>query len=98
MHWSPDGNYLSVLYVDKASRKPNPMAALNRDVGLIDSAINKNVQRIAVTNFQTKETKIVTPEQLYIFEYDWPPDSKSFCYKILYLNMNHGFWSYTFVS
>ena len=23
---------------------------------------------------------IITPEQLYIFEYDWSPDSKSFCY------------------
>ena len=37
LHWSPDGNYLSVLYVEKASRNPNPMAALNRNVGLIDS-------------------------------------------------------------
>jgi dipeptidyl aminopeptidase/acylaminoacyl peptidase len=78
--WSPDGNYLSVLYVDAATRNPNPMAALNRNVGLIDSAVNKNVQRIAVINVQTQETKIVTPEQLYIFEYDWSPDSKSFCY------------------
>lgn len=80
LHWSPDGNYLSVLYVEKASRNPNPMAALNRNVGLIDSSVNKNVQRIAVINLQTRETKIVTPEQLYIFEYDWSPDSKSFCY------------------
>jgi dipeptidyl aminopeptidase/acylaminoacyl peptidase len=80
LHWSPDGNYLSVLYVDKASRNPNPMVALNRNVGLIDSAVNKNVQRIAVINLKTQETKIVTPEQLYIFEYNWSPDSKSFCY------------------
>ena len=34
-----------------------PMAAQNRNVGLIDSAINKNVQRIAVINLQTHETK-----------------------------------------
>ncbi len=80
LKWSPDGNFLSVLYVEKASRNPNPMAALNRNVGLIDSSVNKNVQRIAVINLQTNETKIITPEQLYIFEYDWSPDSKSFCY------------------
>ncbi|HYJ65227.1 MAG TPA: S9 family peptidase, partial [Parafilimonas sp.] len=80
LNWSPGGNYVSVLYVEKASRNPNPMAALNRNVGLIDSSVNKNVQRIAVINLQTNETKIVTPEQLYIFEYDWSPDSKFFCY------------------
>jgi len=80
LKWSLNGNYLSVLYVEKASRNPNPMAALNRNVGLIDSSINKNVQRIAVINLQTKQTKIITPKQLYIFEYDWSPDSKFFCY------------------
>lgn len=80
LHWSPDGKYLSVLYVEKASRNPNPMAALNRNIGLIDSSINTNVQRLAVINIKTGKTKFITPEQLYIFEYDWSPDSKSFTY------------------
>jgi Tol biopolymer transport system component len=43
LHWSSNGNYVSVLYLEKASRNPNPMAALNRNVGLIDSSVNKNV-------------------------------------------------------
>lgn len=77
---SPDGKYVSVLYVEKASRNPNPMAALNRNVGLIDSAVSKNVQRIAIVDVITNEMQIVTPEQLYIFEYDWSPDNRSFAY------------------
>ena len=80
LKWSPDAEYLSVLYVEEATRNPNPMAAENRNVGLIDSAINKNVQRIAVISLNTNNTKIITQEQLYIFEYDWSPDSKTFCY------------------
>ena len=80
LHWSPKGSFLSVLYVEKASRNPNPMAALNRNVGLIDSAVNTNVQRIAVVNLSNSKTEIITPEQLYIFEYDWSPDNKSFAY------------------
>jgi dipeptidyl aminopeptidase/acylaminoacyl peptidase len=80
LRWSPDGKFLSVLYVENASRDPSPMAAENKTTGLIDSAINRNVQRIALININTGETKFVTPEQLYIFEYDWSPDSKSFCY------------------
>lgn len=80
LQWSPDGKYLSVLYVEKASREPSPMAAENRATGVIDSMINSNVQRIAIVNRATSETKIVTPATIYIFEYDWSPDSQSFVY------------------
>ncbi len=80
LKWSPDGKYLSVLYVEKASREPSPMAAENKAVGLIDSALNRNVQHIAVINLLTGKMKIVTPDNLYIFEYDWSPDSKKFVY------------------
>lgn len=80
LKWSPDGKYISVLYVEKASRNPNPMAALNRNVGLIDSAVNKNVQRIAIVDVSINQMQIITPGPLYIFEYDWNPDSRSFAY------------------
>jgi dipeptidyl aminopeptidase/acylaminoacyl peptidase len=80
LRWSPDGKYLSVLYVENASREPSPMAAENRATGIIDSMINSNVQRIAIINRATGETQQITPSQLYIFEYDWSSDSKSFCY------------------
>ena len=80
LKWSPDGKYLSVLYVEKASREPSPMAAENKAVGLIDSMLNRDVQRIAVVNRLTGKTEQVTPLHFYIFEYDWSPDSKKFAY------------------
>ncbi|HEY6974881.1 MAG TPA: prolyl oligopeptidase family serine peptidase [Chitinophagaceae bacterium] len=80
LYWSPDGKYLSVLYVEEASREPSPMAAEDRAVGIVDSMTNRNVQYIAVVNRATGETHQETPSQLYIFEYDWSPDSKFFCY------------------
>ncbi len=80
LHWSPDGKYLSVLYVEAASRTPSPMAATGRTVGLIDSAVNRDVQRIAIIERATGWFQQVTPPQLYIFEYDWSPDSKSFVF------------------
>jgi dipeptidyl aminopeptidase/acylaminoacyl peptidase len=80
LQWSPDGKYLSVLYVHKSTREPSPMAAEDRATGIIDSMENKNVQRIAVINRATGAVKEVTPEGLYIFEYDWSPDSKQFIY------------------
>ena len=80
LQWSPDGRWLSVLYVENASREPSPMAAENRTTGLIDSTINRNVQTLAIINRTTGEIIQVTPPKFYIFEYDWSPDSKSFAY------------------
>ncbi len=80
LQWSPDGNYLSVLYVHKASREPSPMAAEDRATGIIDSMANNNVQRIVVINRATGEAIESTPEGLYIFEYDWSPNSRQFVY------------------
>lgn len=80
LKWSPDGKYLSVLYVEKASREPNPMAAENRKTGVIDSLVNLDIQRIAVINKSTQKSRIVSPPKLYVFEYSWSPDSKQLAY------------------
>lgn len=80
LKWSPDGAYLSVLYVEKASREPSPMAAANRRVGVVDSLVNTDVQRIAIVNRRTAETTQITPVGLYVFEYDWSADSRQVAY------------------
>lgn len=80
LKWSPDGKFLSVLYVEKASREPSPMAAENRAVGLIDSILNRDVQRLVVIEKGPGRTKVVTLPGLYVYEYDWSPDGKNFVY------------------
>jgi dipeptidyl aminopeptidase/acylaminoacyl peptidase len=80
LKWSPDGKFLSVLYVEKASREPSPMAAENRRVGVVDSLVNSDVQRIATINILTGETTQATPAGIYVFEYSWSWDSKQFAY------------------
>jgi dipeptidyl aminopeptidase/acylaminoacyl peptidase len=80
LRWSPDGKYLSVLYVEKASRDPSPMAAENKMLGLVDSLANRDVQRIAIINRQTGKLQVLTPASLYVFEYDWSADSRKLAY------------------
>ena len=80
LQWSPDGKYISVLYVHKSTREPSPMAAEDRATGIIDSMENKNVQRVAIINRVTGDMREVTPEGLYIFEYDWNPNSRQLLY------------------
>ncbi len=80
LQWSPDGKSLALLYVESGSRAPTPMAAEDRAVGVIDDLQNRDVQRVALVDLQSGETRQVTPAALYIFEYDWSPDSKSLAY------------------
>ncbi len=80
LQWSSDSKQLSVLYVEKASREPSPMAAENRAVGVIDSIRNNDVQRVVMINRNSGETKAVTPKGLYVFEYDWSPNTKQLAY------------------
>ena len=78
--WSPDGSKIAFLYVEKASRTPSPMAAENRAVGLINDLVNTDVQRVAIADLHTGEAAPATPPGLYVFEYDWSPDSRSIAY------------------
>ncbi|RDC61912.1 alpha/beta hydrolase family protein [Adhaeribacter pallidiroseus] len=80
LKWSPDGKYISVLYVEEASREPSPMAAIGRKVGLIDSILNKDVQRIAMVEVATGASRQVSPAGLYVFEYDWSASSQNLAY------------------
>ncbi|RFZ94000.1 S9 family peptidase [Mucilaginibacter conchicola] len=80
LKWSPDDKHLSVLYVEKASREPSPMAAGNRRVGVIDSLTNTDVQRIATVDAASGDMVQATPAGLYVFEYSWSADSKMFAY------------------
>ncbi|MFL6350922.1 MAG: prolyl oligopeptidase family serine peptidase [Bryobacteraceae bacterium] len=78
--WSPDDEDISLLFVERASRAPTPMAAENRTVGVIDDLRNADVQRLIVANVHSGVTRQVTPASLYVFEYDWSPDAQSFAF------------------
>ncbi len=75
---SPSGHALAFLFVEHASRRPSPMAAENNAVGVIDDLQNRDVQALAVTDLHSAITRKVTPENLYVFEYDWSPDGSQF--------------------
>jgi dipeptidyl aminopeptidase/acylaminoacyl peptidase len=80
LRWSPDGKYLTVLYVENASREPSPMAAGNKRLGLVDSLANRDVQRVAIINRLNGKLQTVTPARLYVFEYDWSWDSRKLAF------------------
>lgn len=78
--WSPNDKSLALLFVEHASRAPTPMAAENKAVGVIDDLANSDVQRLVRIDVATAALQTVTPAHLYVFEYDWSPDSRSFAF------------------
>ena len=72
--WSPDGKSIAFLLIENAARSAGPLVAMSRPIGLIEEHIDE--QRIAIVDVASKKLRIVTPANLYIYHFDWSPDSK----------------------
>jgi dipeptidyl aminopeptidase/acylaminoacyl peptidase len=74
--WSPDGKSIAVLMIENASRKGGALEAMTPPSGDIEMQVEE--QRIAVVDPATKTIAFATPADMYIYDYDWSPDSRSF--------------------
>ena len=78
--WSPNGKTIALLFVDHASRAPNPLAAGSPQTGVIDDLQQQECQRIALINPASQEVQLFSPPAVTVFEYDWAPGSLSIAY------------------
>ena len=74
--WSPDGKSLAVLFIENAPRMAGPLEPVTAPSGVIEQKFFE--QRIAVVDPATGATRLVSPADLYVYEYDWSPDGKTF--------------------
>jgi dipeptidyl aminopeptidase/acylaminoacyl peptidase len=72
--WSPDGKSIAFLFIEHAGRAAGPLVAMSRAIGVIDEELEE--QRVAVLDVATKNVRLVTPDNLYVYHFDWSPDSK----------------------
>lgn len=77
--WSPDGKYLTFLYVKGATRPSGALAAMKPPAGVIGIE-DIEVQRVAAVDAKTGALAQVTPANLHVYEFDWSPDSKKLAY------------------
>ena len=77
--WSPDGKQLSFLYVPGSMRRPSPVAPEPLPSGVI-GVEGIEIQRVATVDASSGQLAEFTPENLYVYEYDWPPDSQQLAY------------------
>jgi len=72
--WSPDGKSIAFLFIENAKRAAGPLVAMSRAIGVIEEKIDE--QRVAVVDVATKKLRVVTPADMYVYHFDWAPDSK----------------------
>jgi dipeptidyl aminopeptidase/acylaminoacyl peptidase len=77
--WSPDSRQLSFLYVEGSMRRPSPVAPEPLPSGVIGVEGIK-IQRVAAVDASSGQLTEFTPENLYVYEYDWSPDSTKLAY------------------
>jgi dipeptidyl aminopeptidase/acylaminoacyl peptidase len=72
--WSPDGKNIAVLFIENAPRASGPLVAETAETGEIKDSFYE--QRLALVDVSTGRLRQVTPPDIYIYEYDWAPDSQ----------------------
>ncbi len=73
--FSPDGSTLAILFIENMPRMAGPLEPMTPLVGEISKAVYE--ERLATVDLKTNQVKQISPVDMYIYEYDWMPDSKS---------------------
>jgi dipeptidyl aminopeptidase/acylaminoacyl peptidase len=77
-HWSPDGKSIALLRIEGLTRVPGPTEATAPQTGVIASKTFE--QRLAIVNVATGVARSISPADMYVYEFDWSPDSKDLVY------------------
>jgi dipeptidyl aminopeptidase/acylaminoacyl peptidase len=75
-HWSPDGRNLAFLFTENAPRAAGPLMPMTPETGVIGNQVYE--QRLTVVDAASGSVRRLSPEDLYVYEYDWSPDGESF--------------------
>ena len=74
--WAPDGKTIAILFTENAPRAAGPLMPMTPETGVVDSKVYE--QRLATVDVASGNVQQLSPADMYIYEYDWSPDSKSF--------------------
>ena len=73
--WSPDGKTIAFLFTENAPRA-NPLMPMAPETGVIAEKVYE--QRLAIVDVSSGTFRQLSPADMYVYEYDWSPDGKSF--------------------
>ena len=74
--WSPDGKTIAILFTENATRAAGPLVAETPQTGEIKESVAE--QRLTLVDAGNGELRHISPTDMYVYEYDWSPDSQRF--------------------
>ena len=72
--WSPSGRSIAVLFVENDLSPSGPLGPVSLGTGVMSTEYHE--QRIALVDVASAGVSQVSPGDLFVYEYDWSPDSK----------------------
>lgn len=90
LRFAPDGSALAFLYAKGAPKQPGPLNPAARDAGVLGSVVYE--QRLAITSLDGSIVRLVSPPALYVYEYDWSPNSRTFAATAAHGNGDANWW------
>ncbi|HEY3929066.1 MAG TPA: S9 family peptidase [Candidatus Koribacter sp.] len=88
--FSPDGTKLSVLFIEGMPRMPGPLEPMTPLAGVIDEKIYE--QRITTVDLDSGAIHQVTPDDMYVYEYDWTRDGRGWIASAAHGSGDNNWW------
>jgi dipeptidyl aminopeptidase/acylaminoacyl peptidase len=88
--WSPDGTRIAFLYSPGAPKTPSPLNPSTPDAGVVGGTIYE--QRLAVIPAGGGAQRLLGPNDLNVYEYDWSPDGTRFAATAAHGNGDANWW------
>jgi dipeptidyl aminopeptidase/acylaminoacyl peptidase len=88
--WSPGGRAIAFLFIEGSTQEPGALVANKPDAGVVEEKIEE--QRIAVVDVASGRVRTVSPANLYVYDYDWSPDGRSFCAEAAEGSGTNNYW------
>jgi WD40-like Beta Propeller Repeat len=74
--FSPDGKSVALLFTENAAHIIGPLMPVAPPSGVIGSKVEE--QRLMTFDVVSGRVQQISPADMYVYEYDWSPDSKHF--------------------
>ena len=88
--FSPDGKSLAVLFIENIPRVAGPLMPMTPPEGVIEE--HHYEQRVTTVDVATGTMRQVSPADMYVYEYDWSPDGKSWAATAAHGSGDNNWW------
>jgi dipeptidyl aminopeptidase/acylaminoacyl peptidase len=88
--WSSDGTAIAFLFVEGSAQETGALVAYKPDSGVVEETFEE--QRIAVVDVKTGKVRPVSPADMYVYDYDWSPDGKTFAAEAVKGSGTNNYW------